>query len=310
MRTLLASAFVGALVTTMAPAPALAQGLVGGGGGETAGAAPAAAATEAPLDGVMPAEAATDVAEKDHKTYYFVGLRYRGNYIPKAMVNIFVDEGAAFFSNMVGLEVDIRKDRFSLIPALNYVEYGFGNTLFAEKGKDQNNAGNWSMVSSSLKAAYLTLDLLWSTPVHKNIDFEYGIGVGVGALFGNLNNNWVTTAAQTGAPSVKASNGLTYYQCQATGPAGGGCNTLDHSNATVAKVGGYTESKWSDGGSVPNVFLHLSLPQLGIRIKPVKQFEARIGLGFSLTGFWFGMSGDYGLEQPERAKAPAAHETR
>jgi hypothetical protein len=196
---------------------------------------------------------------------------------------------------MVGLEVDIRKDRFSLIPALNYVEYGFGNTLFAEKGKDQNNAGNWSMVSSSLKAAYLTLDLLWSTPVHKNIDFEYGIGVGVGALFGNLNNNWVTTAAQTGAPSVTASNGQTYYQCQATGPAG--CNTGDHSNATVAKVGGYTESKWSDGGSVPNVFLHLALPQLGLRIKPIKQLETRIGGGFSLTGFWFGISGDFGTTQ-------------
>ena len=29
----------------------------------------------------------------------------------------------------------------------------------------------------------------------------------------------------------------------------------------------------------------------------MKQFEARLGLGFSLTGFWFGLGGAYGLEQ-------------
>jgi hypothetical protein len=29
----------------------------------------------------------------------------------------------------------------------------------------------------------------------------------------------------------------------------------------------------------------------------MKQLEARVGGGFSLTGFWFGLSADYGLEQ-------------
>jgi hypothetical protein len=54
----------------------------------------------------------------------------------------------------------------------------------------------------------------------------------------------------------------------------------------------------------------VNIPQLGLRFKPIKQFEGRLGLGFGLTGFWFGLSGDYGLEQPKdsttkKASGPA-----
>ena len=45
------------------------------------------------------------------------------------------------------------------------------------------------------------------------------------------------------------------------------------------------------------LFPWISIPQIGLRFKPVKQFEGRLGLGFALTGFWFGLSGGYGLEQ-------------
>ena len=45
------------------------------------------------------------------------------------------------------------------------------------------------------------------------------------------------------------------------------------------------------------VFPWISIPQLGLRYKPVKNFVARLGMGFALTGFWFGLSGSYGLEQ-------------
>jgi hypothetical protein len=60
------------------------------------------------------------------------------------------------------------------------------------------------------------------------------------------------------------------------------------------------EASWFDGGSRPVVFPFLAIPQIGLRFKPVKEFEGRIGLGFSLTGFWFGFSGNYGLEKPEK----------
>lgn len=255
-----------------------------------------------------PGEKITDVEEKPGKSYYFIGAHYRGNYIPKFMVNMFVDEGSSFYSNNVGIELEIRKDNFSLIPALSYVEYGFDPVLFLEKGKDPNNAGNWSSVSSSLKAIYATLDVLWSTNLDKSKQwaFEYGLGVGVGVLFGDLVNNWVYKDA---AGPLTAEGGTRYSQCVTEQAAGTGCSKADHKNADVAKVNQYKEPFLFSGGSIPNVFLHLAIPQIGFRFKPIKNFQVRITGGFQLTGFMFGISGYYGTEQTpksEPSKPPPA----
>jgi hypothetical protein len=52
---------------------------------------------------------------------------------------------------------------------------------------------------------------------------------------------------------------------------------------------------------VPNIFPYISFPQFSVRYKPIKQLETRLGVGFSLTGFWFGLSADYGLETPDKS---------
>lgn len=241
----------------------------------------------------------TDVTEKPGKSYYFIGLRYRGTIIPKFIMNMFVDGGATIFSNTIGIEADLRKDGFSFIPALSYVEYGTDDILFKEKSKP-DTSNNWSVVNSGLKSIYLTADLLWSTKVHKNWDFEYGAGFGVGILFGDLENNWLRF--DTNGP-LKDDKGRRFSRCdnetQNDNPPTNGtgtCSKPAHSNASEAKVGGYQEKFWTGGGSVPNVFIHLAIPQLGVRFKPRKDFQARLGFGFSLTGFWFGLSGNYGLE--------------
>ena len=75
------------------------------------------------------------------------------------------------------------------------------------------------------------------------------------------------------------------------------CNPGTHSNPGVNKVGGYVEPSWAGGGSIPNVFPAINFPQIGVRYKPIKQLETRFGTGFSLTGFWFGLSANYGLEK-------------
>ena len=258
----------------------------------------ASADVSAPTDA---ASDASDVSEKPGKYYYFIGARYRGTVIPKAMMNLFVDQGATVYSNTVGIELDMRKDAESKVFGLSFVEYGTGDILFLQKGKNADDPGNWSYVNSGLKAIYATVDLLWSVPVHRNIDFEYGFGAGVGVVFGDLVNNWVTPAAPGTQAQLNSDDGKYHFnKCVAEGPVG--CNRANHQNADVAKVGpnGYVESSWFGGGSVPNVFLHLAIPQLGLRFKPTKQIEGRLGLGFSLTGFWFGFSADYGLEQPDK----------
>jgi hypothetical protein len=254
-----------------------------------------------------------DTAEEPGKRYYFVGARYRGNLIPQFLENMFVNDGATFFSNSVAIELDMRTDGHSTIPWLGYANYDTGDVLFYEKGKPDDPT-NYSDVKSRLGAIYVGLDELWSTPLDEahHWDFEYGFGVGIGVLFGTLYNDWVYLDPNG---SLAGTNGNHYTQCSSTTlPAGidptkqgqstNPCDPKNHNNATDNKVGGYQEKNWFNGGSVPVIFPHIAIPQLSIRYKPVKTFEARFGLGFSITGFWFGISGDYGLEKPKEEEKP------
>jgi hypothetical protein len=255
----------------------------------------------------------TNTREDPNVRYYFVGLRYRGTIIPKFIENLFVDEGATVYSNTIGVELDMRKGGQSMMPWITFTDYSMGDTLFHQKGSTfvaPVDAPNYSLVNSSLKAIYLGLDELWSVPIDPqthHFDFEFGFGVGIGFVFGNLVNNWVYQSPNNDGPLVNA-NGVHFTPCQQfdSGPTGPlGCKTSDHQNASTPKVGGYVEKNWFNGGSVPVIFPHISFPQLGVRYKPIKQMEARLSLGFSLTGFWFGLSADYGLENTEN-KSPKA----
>jgi len=235
----------------------------------------------------------TDVHEDPTKRYYFIGLRYRGDVVPQFMLNIFVNGGKTVYSNSIGAEIDMRHDNFSLIPAITYTEYGTGDIVFSQKGKDPTDPGNWSVINSSLKGLYFSADLLWSAHIANHWDFEYGAGFGLGVIFGSLQDNWVFATTGT---QVSPTN---YTECQ-TITSGNGCSPANHNNSTVNKVAGYEEPSWANGGSKPNVFPLINFPQLGLRYKPIKQMEARLGIGFSLTGFWFGISANYGLEKPTK----------
>jgi len=114
-----------------------------------------------------------DVTEKDAQKYYFIGLRYRGQLIPKAFIDIFVQGGESVYTNSIGLELDMRKDGFSLIPNITFTDYGTGNMLFLQQGKSGADVGNWSMVNSSLKVLYfgLTHDNVYNcaSPTRKSL---------------------------------------------------------------------------------------------------------------------------------------------
>jgi hypothetical protein len=248
---------------------------------------------------------ATQTEELPGKRYIFIGARYRMTAIPQFMVDLFVNEGATFVSHSVGFEVDLRKDNQSTIPWIAYQSFGFGDTLFEQKNGDPpvDQDSNWSVVNSSLGAIFVGLDELWSAPIDEthHWDFEYGFGVGVGAVFGSLQNDWVYS--NPNGP-LKSANHGNYSECLTQRDAAS-CGVGAHKNATIAKVGGYQEPNWFNGGSVPVLFPHIALPQIGLRWKPVKSFEMRLSGGFSLTGFFLGLSGNYGLEKPPQGQGPS-----
>jgi len=263
----------------------------------------------AKVEEAPPAERGSNMMNVDEtyeRTYLFAGLRYRGVVLPKFILDAFVEGGQTVYTNQIGLELDIRKNGFSVIPAISYAEFGTGDILYKDKGA-ADFVGNYAVGNSGLKALQLSVDLLWSAKINKVLDFEYGIGLGVGFIFGNLLNNWVKEG--TGNPQYTANNGKTYTRCDAEGPVGSGCNKADHQKSEVARVNNYEEPSWANGGSKPNVIPWVAIPQIGLRFKPIKQFESRLGLGVSLTGFWFGLSGNYGFERPVSKGPEVAQKT-
>jgi hypothetical protein len=284
--------------------------------------APTPPAESAPPDvasaSVPDAEVADDITnttELPGKSYRYIGLRYRGTIIPSFLEHLFVNDGGTIYSNTFGAEMDFRKDGKSTILWLQYTEFGFGNTLFFQKGQpDEQN--NYSIVNSGLKGIFVGLDELWSAPVANHLDFEYGFGLGLGAIFGNLYNDWVyqTTGSTPGA--IQGSNGNFYAACNSTsdGPlltqngvtqGYSSCSPQAHSNSTVSKVGNYVEKNWFNGGSVPVVFPYIG-GNLGLRYKPIRQLQTRLSLGISLTGLWFGISADYGIDSQSPDTHPAS----
>jgi hypothetical protein len=234
--------------------------------------------------------------EEPGKTYRFIGLRYRHVVVPKFMVNMFADGGATVNVPTFGPEFATRKDGLEIDFAVTYADYSMDPFLFKGK-KDGNDA--WEMVESGLGIIYFTTDLLYEIPLDKEkgrFSLLVGGGVGLGVVFGDLKRAQAYPDAGTLNPDDPTQWSVCTRSDAEQGfggqDPGTGNNYCDTSNDHYQ---GYTEKSWVNGGSKPNVFPWISLPQISFRYKPVKQFQSRLDLGFSITGFFFGASASYGL---------------
>jgi hypothetical protein len=231
----------------------------------------------------------SSAVEEPGRTYYFVGLRYRGIVIPKFMMNFFGEGGRTVYVNGFGPEVGIRKDGFEYNLSAWYAAYSMVKTPF-KASNDEIDA--WEIVWSSVKVIYLTSDFLWSHEFSPEFALNYGLGAGIGFVFGDLHRNqayppggdanvdpyrW-NTCRGVHDPGFVAPNGNFY------------CDDIaDHNH-----YDGYTEPSWANGGSKPIIFPWLAL-QTGLRFKPHRNFAARLDLGIGTSGFFFGLGADYGI---------------
>jgi hypothetical protein len=244
----------------------------------TGAAAPAPAAAPSEYGKLSP-------FEDPNQSYYFVNLRFRDVIIPKFMINMFADGGATVNAMTFGPEFTYRKGGLELDFAFSYADYSMDPFLFKAHG---DGPESYERVASSLKILYLTLDILYDIPLDKEGYFSLliGGGVGLGGVLGELNRNQVTPLNNTidgnrvgsTRDCLPSERGQSLY-CD---------DSNDH-------YGRYSEPSWAHGGSKPFIFPWVSLPQLSLRIKPIKHLQTRLDGGFSLTGFFFGMSAGYAL---------------
>lgn len=230
---------------------------------------------------VADAEAGGSPVELPGKTYLFVGARYRAIILPKFMMNLFGSGGKTVLVHGFGPEFSIRKNAFEYNLSAWYAGYGLDPTPF--KAKDDPDKA-WEIVQSKLKSVFISADFLWSQDFTPEFSLNYGAGVGVGFIFGDL----YRTQAKPG-PGANSSTGEGYVACGAQGEDGAGFCGTDNNH-----YNGYTEPSWTSGGSKPILFPWLVL-QTGLRYKPHRNFVARFDAGFGTSGFFLGLGLDYGL---------------
>jgi hypothetical protein len=233
------------------------------------------------------AEAPSEIwntAEDPMKSYYFINLRFRDVIVPKFMINIFADGGATVNAFTFGPELTRRKDNFEIDFAVSYADYSMNPFLF--KGHS-DGPESYELVSSSMKLLYVTFDLLYDIPLDTNGRYSLliGGGVGLGGVFGNLYRNQVFPADGV---SINPDDPRSARKCATPGSSA-------YCDASNDHYGSYSEPSWANGGSKPIIFPWISLPQVSLRIKPLKWLQTRVDTGFSLTGFFFGLSAGYAL---------------
>lgn len=280
-------------------------------GGDDAIAADKQARSERKTGGKMPGEkdkkaeeeaaakaaaSENDPREDPLKSYYFVGLRFRDVVVPKFLLNIFSDGGATVNVFTFGPEFSSRKNGIEYDIGLSYADYSMNEFLFKGNGEGDES---WEIVSSDMKVIYVNIDILFEVWKHDSGMFSFMVGGGVG-LGGVLGNLYRTQTFPQDTTRLNPDDVSQWNKC--SGPsdqplvAGTTVKYCDASN-THFQINGedYSEPSWANGGAKPFIFPWIAIPQVSFRFKPVKQFQARADLGFSLTGFYFGLSAAYGL---------------
>lgn len=230
---------------------------------------------------------ANSPVEEQGKTYRFLGARYRAIVVPQFMLNLFADGGRTVVVHSFGPEFAIRKDGFEYNLGAWLAFYSMDDTAF--KGKSDPTEA-WELISSSIKILYLTSDFMWTHQFSPEWGLNYGVGAGLGIVFGDLHRN--QTYPASGDPNQDPN---TWTKCTDVGippnAISPGHPYCDNSNN---HYGDYTEASWLGGGSKPVLFPWLTI-QTGLRFKPSHSFAGRLDLGFGTSGFFFGLGGDYGL---------------
>lgn len=264
--------------------------------------------------GVQHVRSGTDPYEDPHKRYLFLGAFYRHFFIPSGIFKLFVDEAPSVNGPQPGIEFSVRKKGFEILASAFYSDFGTTGP-YRSKGDGLDET---EIIHSKLKVVYGGVTFLWSTMFSKYIGLQYGVGLGVGVVLGDL----IRTEAY---PTV----GGGYAACQ-TPTAGGQPGTArpgkpfdptrvpafgdvsDWCNPAVAtRPGdpppisnrdgqsgahyGVKARRWSSGGSVPNVWFRAA-PQLSLRIKPIHQLVIRVDTGFDVfSGVFVGGAIQVGL---------------
>jgi outer membrane protein OmpA-like peptidoglycan-associated protein len=268
---------------------------------ETAQAVPEPAPAPA-AEASIELQAAPSTQLDTRRPMWFFGGQFRHHWVPTGVQSIFMDMAPNIKGNGFGVIASRRNvNGFSLTFGLAYADYAFEG-FFREKGDD---LGETEFVRSDMSFWHLTSSFMWSAEFLQILAFEFGFGIDLGLVLGDINrteayadpvNGWQACAAAGDHPEL-TDRGVAFCDEPQSGNATDPSDERGaHYNVNVGKISG--------GGGIPDLFLAPAIPQLAIRIMPIKNIAIRLEAAYGIVQFWVGASLLVGFEVGEVPQAP------
>lgn len=230
-------------------------------------------------------EAATEAKAADPKTppVWWFGAYFQGAFVPSFMLKLFLDDAPTVANIGVGITATHRnKDGMSFVIGLGYAGYGFTGPFRISGDPEQDT----EMLESSLALLHLRGQMLWSTDIVDNmLSFEYGVGLDVGVVLGELRRT----------EAYRDTSG-TFQKCSGPGlPNPVYCDIPQSLGAGTDAYDAYGAHYNVVEKRVPPVALIPMLPALALRYTPTPELAIKLDAAFGLMQFAIGLSASYGV---------------
>lgn len=241
-----------------------------------------------------PAAAAPEPPRFGRNTEHSLGARFWVWNTPVFLVKLFAHvandwSGPTTFSP--GLEYVYRRGALDVVVGLQYTNLTTGvanprtDTLNGNyglvRGRNENDVA-LERIESQLWTVTANVLFLWGSRINDWFEIQYGMGVGVSAVGGNLYRTQVEPNPAGG-----------YQECRMPGTSAY-CDTSNNHYATFDAngqvTGRYAETLTTDSnsGSIPPAVPWLALPHLALHFRPHRHFDVRLDGGYALIGFYGG----------------------
>jgi len=226
-------------------------------------------------------------APKAPPTWWF-GAYMQGSFVPSFMLGLFLDDAPTVSNLGFGVTATHRnKDGMSFVIGLGYAPYSFAGP-FRIAGDPETDT-EW--LDSSLALLHLRGQMLWSTDIVDNmLSFEYGVGLDIGIVLGEMTRTEAYRAGGTGEFQPCASSGF-----QSAGVPNVAFCDVPQSLGMTDAYDAYGAHYNVVEKRVPPVALIPMLPALALRYTPIPELAIKLDAAFGLMQFAVGLSAAYGV---------------
>jgi hypothetical protein len=128
------------------------------------------------------------IAQPETPRQWGLGARLRYVFMPRSVLELFLDKATSMNSFGIGVEAITRKGNFDIVFGLEYDSLDTEPGYYQDKGDDPGIAGQYPDFREFDGFGMIGFDasFIWHTKITDKIQLRYGAGIGLGFLTGNM----------------------------------------------------------------------------------------------------------------------------